>query len=211
MVYIQRMDPVIIGSAAASQVLKLVDWKGVFKSLIGDAAREGTKSLLSYLKPSDRERAARQSITLFAQEWYSELEDKTPLSSALPGYRDELKRLVEHAAQEIAGWINPEIKEVDLGPVERTWSGLKLDPLPEDFSWTLVAQNYGRAIRNYIKNNAELRAAFLAALQERATDAAERIAGLDAGFDLSGYSNPTLWTTLETISAHIKLVQIMPS
>jgi hypothetical protein len=45
-------------------------------------------------------------------------------------------------APDIAPWLQPEIKMVDLGPVERTWAGLCLHPLRESFDWTLVAQNY---------------------------------------------------------------------
>jgi hypothetical protein len=112
-VYIQRVEPVSLTiSVAASQILKLVDWKEVFNGLVGDATREGAKGFFRHLKPNDREQATRQAIALFVEEWLSELEDKTPLSRALPGYRDQLKRLVEYAAPEIVEWMAPETKEV---------------------------------------------------------------------------------------------------
>lgn len=49
-----------------------MNWKEVLKRLAGDAAREGAKSFLRYLKPGDREKAARQAIALFAHEWLEE-------------------------------------------------------------------------------------------------------------------------------------------
>jgi len=76
-------------SAAAGAVINLVDWKKVVKGLANDAVSK------------------------------RELEDKTPLASAVPGYHDQLRRLIESAAPDITGWLQPETKEVDLGPVER--------------------------------------------------------------------------------------------
>src|SRR5438874_158175 len=143
------MDPVSI-TAAATAILGLVDWKKVRQALATDAASKSVKGVFAYLKPDEREKAAKHAMRLFVEEFLSELEDKTPLTSALPGYRDQVKRLIEHAAPDITGWLQPETKEVDLGPVERMWSGLGLDPLPEDFDWTLVAKSYARDIRRLV-------------------------------------------------------------
>src|ERR1022692_4654449 len=55
-----------------------------------------------------------------------------------PGYDDQIKPLVESAAPDIAAWMQPETKDIDLAPVERMWNGLGLDPLPENFDWPLV-------------------------------------------------------------------------
>src|ERR1017187_7083730 len=64
------------------------------------------------------------------------------------------------------------------------WSGLNLDPLPEDFDWRLVEQNYARAIRQHIKKDAELRAQLAIALQEDSQSFDQRFA---PGLDLAGY------------------------
>ena len=183
------MDPLstIMISSAATRMLGLVEWEKVLHGLANDAARDQAKRLFGRLKPSEREKTARVAIALFLHEWDTELEDKCPLSSALTGYRDQVQRLIESAAPDIVEWLSPDTTEVDLGPVERMWSGLKLDPLPEGFSWKLVAQNYGRAIRKHIKNDPELRSALAVALQERSVAAAERMAGPDPGFNLAGY------------------------
>jgi len=178
------MEPV---SAAVGAVLALVDWKKVAKDLAQDAAKKGAKTLLGRFRPDEREQAAKHAIELFIREFLSELEDKTPLSSAIPGYYDQLKRLIEDAAPDIAGWLRPETKEVDLGPVERMWGGLGLDPLPEEFDWPLVARNYAREIRKYVKGDPALRAQLDTALAEQAAAALERIAGPAPGFDLAGY------------------------
>ena len=103
------------------------------------------------------------------------------------GYQDQLKRLIEHAAPDIAGWMQPETKDVDLAPVARMWSGLGLDPLPEGFDWNLVATNFARAIRKHVKSDPELRSQLAAALQEQQTEALERIAGPAVGFHLKEY------------------------
>src|ERR1017187_1646579 len=61
-------------------------------------------------------------------------------NGSLPGYDDQIKPLVESAAPDIAAWMQPETKDVDLAPVERMWNGLGLDPLPDNFDWPLVGQ-----------------------------------------------------------------------
>jgi predicted NACHT family NTPase len=187
-VYFSAMEPFTVAiSAAASQIIRMLDWKEIARKLQGDAASEGAKGLLNHLKQSDREKAARDAIAMFVHEWNAELEDKTPLSSSIPGYREQLKQLLLVAASEIAGWLSPETKDVDLGSVERVWSGLKVDPLPENFSWNLVAANYARAIRKYVRDHPDMRAILSAGLLERTAIASERIAGPDPGFNLAGY------------------------
>ena len=154
------------------------------------------KGLLERLTPDEREKSAKNAIQLFIEEFLIELEDKTPLSSSIPGYHDQLKRFIEHAAPEIAGWLQPETKEVDLGPVERMWGGLGPDPLPEDFDWALVAKSYARDIRKHVKSDPVLRAILETALHEQqieweqqSAESLARLAGPDPGFDLTGYRN----------------------
>jgi hypothetical protein len=187
--YDHSMDPVTI-----SAVIALVDWKKVFKGLAADAASKGAKSLLERFKPDDREKIAKRAIELFIEEFLTELEDKTPLSAAIPGYHDQLGRLIEQAAPDITACVQPETKDIDLGPVERMWSGLKLDALPEDFDWALLAKNYGRDIRKLVKSDPTLRERLNTALleeqtelQEKSADLLARMAGPDPGFDLTGY------------------------
>ena len=112
----------------------------------------------------------------------------------MPGYQDQLKRLIECAAPDIVGWLRPETKEVDLEPVRRMWEGLKLDPLPEDFDWRFIAAIYARDIRSLVKKDPELRAQLAIAQreqiigeQEKANRTLGRIAGPDPGFVLNGY------------------------
>jgi predicted NACHT family NTPase len=181
------MDPLTLGISAAAQILRLVDWHKVAESLATDGVRDGAKGLLKRLKPAGRDEAARQAITLFVEEFHRELEDKLPLTAALPAYDDQIKRLVESAAPDIAAWMQPETKDVDLAPVERMWGGLGLDSLPEDFDWPLVAQSFARAIRKHVKKDPKLRAMLDTALQEQIAESIDRLAGPSPGFDLPGY------------------------
>jgi hypothetical protein len=178
---------VSLGVAAASHSLRLLDWKRIGERLAGDSLRDGTKGLYHRLKPADQDSAARQAITMFVGEFYAELEDTTPLTAALPGYHDQLKELVEHAAPEIVGLLQPETKDVDLGPVECIWNGIALNPLPADFSWSLVAQNFARGIRRYVRNDQELRSRLAVALQEQMADSLDRLTGPTAGFEIEEY------------------------
>jgi hypothetical protein len=186
------MEPVSI-SIAVAKIVALIKWKEVLQGMAGDAAKSEAKSLVSRLKPDEREKNAKKTVELFLQEFLTELEDKTPLSGAIPGYYDQVKILVEHAAPDITAWVQPETKDVDLGPVLRMWDGLKLDPLPEDFDWSLVSKSFAREIRRYVKSDPalreELNTALLeqqAELQQKTADAVERMAGPDPGFDLTG-------------------------
>jgi predicted NACHT family NTPase len=187
------MEPL---SLSAAGVLALVDWKHVLRGLAADAAEKGAKNLLSRLKLDDREKTAKQVLACFVQEFIVELEDKSPLSYALPGYQKQLRRLIEYAAPDLTAWFEPQTKEVDLEPVRRMWEGLGLDPLPEHFDWTFVAANYARDIRSLIKKDPELRARLALVQgeqiihgQEQANKALDRIAGPDPGFNLNGYRN----------------------
>lgn len=184
----------LLTSAAVSSVIALIDWKGVLRNLARDAAGKGAKALLARLKPDERERVAKQSVTFFVHEFLAELEDKTPLSEAIPGYQDQLKILIERAAPDIAALIQPESKDVDLKPIEGLWTGLGLDPLPEGFDWRLVSANYARDVRTLIKRDPELRAQLATAQREQiiaahieSNQTLARIAGPDPGFDLRGY------------------------
>jgi hypothetical protein len=164
------MEPVTI---ASSTLIATIDWKKIFKGLATDAASKGAKRLLDRFKPDEREKAAKEAIRLFAEEFLTELEDKTPLSAAVPGYHDQLRRLIERADPDIIGWLQPETKDVDLAPVERMWNGPNFDPLPENFDWTLVAKSYARDIRKLIKTDPTLRHQLNTALLEQQKAIAE--------------------------------------
>ena len=167
--------------------------KAAIQSLAKDAAAAGKQSLIRWLKPTAREKAAKKAIEIFSDEWSAEME-ATAFEMAYEGYRDQFQKLIETTAAEIAEWMAPDTRTVDLTLIESVWSTLHLDPLPEEFSWARVAQTYARAINKYFKSDPELRAEFDIALQERTAEATERaaaaterIAGLDPGFDLDAY------------------------
>ena len=194
-IYDYFVDPVSF-SVVVSAVLASVDWKQLSKGLVTDATSKGAKALLGRLGLDERKKAARKAVELFVYEFLTELEDKVPLTSSLPGYQDQLKRLVEDAAHDIILWLDPGSNDVDLGPVQRMWGGLGLDPLPEGFDWTLVSKGYGRAIRKYLKNDPAMRGMLDTALleqqtelQRQSTESLARIAGPAVGFDLPGYRN----------------------
>ena len=152
------MEPSTISIAmAAHSILKMVDWHKAWESLVGDGTRAGKEYLLRQILPNDRQKTVKKSVELFVEEFLHELEDKTPLTSAIAGYQDQIKKLIEHATPDIFEWMRPETKNVDLGPVKRIWDGLDLDPLPEGFDWQLVAQNYARAVRKHVKEDSKLR------------------------------------------------------
>lgn len=186
------MDPATV--SVVSVILSSIDWKAFGKAVATDAASKGGKALLAHIGGADREKAAKKAIELFVTEFLTELEDKTPLSSSLPGYQDELKRLIECAAPDIIVWMQPDTAEVDLSPVHRMWDGLGLATLPEGFDWALVAKNYGRAIRLYVKGDSALRGMLDTALRERQLHLQEqsveilaRIAPDQVDFDPAGY------------------------
>jgi len=178
------MDPLSPWIAAIVASIKV---KEAIQSHSEDVHRLGNRSVVFMLAPESREMVAIKAIELFAEEWDKELVDKCDFTAALGSYRDQLKVLIEAAATEIAEWMDPEWNEADLGKVSDTWVELKLVPLPSDFNWTLVAQNYSRAIRRYMKTDPEMRAILNLALQERQVAALARIAAPDPGFDLTGY------------------------
>ena len=164
------------------------------KSLAKETTGTGFKSLIHRLQPTDREKAAKQAVRNFAEAWYQELEATVALSVALPGYNDQLQDLLAAAAPEISEWMDPDIKEIDLGPVERIWYGVKKSELPPDFDWSLVARNYARAIKKQLRDDPALRGAYDTALRERGVEATERtaaaverLAGPLRKFDLEAY------------------------
>jgi hypothetical protein len=173
------MEPVtlatVLGSAKVAKAIHdfaADEAKGLSKEASGGI----TKSLLRRMKPDARAKAAKQALVLFAEEWHKELTDKNLFDAAVPGYLSQLQTLIENATDEIAEWMSPETKQVDLHILKLTWNELNLDPLPDGFDWDLVGQNYGRAIRTYIKNDPELRSAYDTEIHERTLEAAERTA-----------------------------------
>jgi hypothetical protein len=164
------------------------------KDALSAGKDQGKKALIGSLTPSALEKAAKSALELFAIEWDKELEATGILATAEDGYRDQLGKLLEVAAAEIAEPLSPETRTVDLSTIESFWSSLGNDPLPEDFSWSRVAQNYARAINLFIKRDPEMRAQYDTALAERTADAARSIqtatelfAGIDPGFNVAAY------------------------
>lgn len=158
-------------------VLSLIPWKQIAEKVAIELGKEGARSLLKHLTPTDREAAVRKSLELFGDEFARELADTSPLTAAIPGYRAQLKPLVESAAPFLTSQLQPEIRNVDLGPVKRQWTG---SPLPEDFSWERLTLNFERALKKLVKTDATLR-------DQLALAVAERAAGPAPGFDLAGY------------------------
>ncbi|MCU1226627.1 MAG: putative signal transduction protein with Nacht domain [Edaphobacter sp.] len=200
-------------SAAAHHVLSQVDWTKTGSDYAKKGAETSGKALWNRLKPSEKDKAAKLAVGLFIEQFLSELEDKTPLASALPGYQDHLKKLTESAFYEISHWMQPEVEEVDLEPVRRLWGSLGLDELPQGFDWDLVAKNFARSVRKSIKADNGLREGLMVALQEqiaessaKSAQAVERMAGPLVGFDLVGYRNFLLNT-----SAGLQLALLHPS
>lgn len=132
------MGPITVAAA----VLSPIDWGSLSKKFAEDSISSGLKSerdsLLRRFQPTERENAAREAVRLFTHEFLQELDDKKLLSAAREGYQD-VKRFLEAAAPDIAAWLEPEVKAVDLASVEIMWSGMGLHPLPERFDWPLVA------------------------------------------------------------------------
>jgi hypothetical protein len=163
------------------------------------------KAILGRFEHDERERATKDLLGLFVDAFVDELKDKTPLTSAIPGYCGQLKRLIEHAAPDIAAWLQPETTGVDLGPVQRLWGDLGLDPLPEGFEWSFVAGKYARGIRAYVREHAGLRDRLntvvlevQAEAQKRAAESLSRIAGPEPGFDEAGYRD-YIWRKCEVL------------
>ena len=167
------MDPLI-----AASVEKLL------QSIATEAVKSRFKGFFKHLEPDASEKAARQAIKMFAEQFLLELHYKLDLTGSLEGYQDQLTRFVKEAGPFIADWMKSETREVDLGPIERMWIG---DPLPNDFDWTLVAKNYARAIRNFVKNDPALGQALSVALQQEQADSLARLLPLDPGFELAKY------------------------
>ncbi len=182
-----NMEPVSI-SAAAIALAGKIKWKALLEKCAGDAATDVAKAgkarFLRFLQPGESEKIAKRAVLLFSEEFLKELEDKSPLSSALPAYQDQLKQFLEIAGPEIVGYFQPDVKTVDLTSVSAMWLDLKLDPLPEDFDWQPIALGYARAIRQHIRKDPALRDQLAIALQEDSHDFEQRF---DPGFDLSGY------------------------
>jgi predicted NACHT family NTPase len=179
------MDPVTLGviSVAAKHIFDSIKWDKIDERVETDAASGIAKILIRRLQPDDRKRASREAIALFIEEFHRELEAKLDLSANFDG---QISRLVESAALDIAAWMRPDTKDVDLAPVERMWKYLGLDPLP-DFDWHLVAQNYARAIQAYVRKDPQLRAELHTALLEEIAEAVGGLRGPAPGFDLTGY------------------------
>jgi hypothetical protein len=98
----------------ASAVLALVDWKKVLKNVATEAADKGGKNLLSRLKLDEQEKSSRHMVELFVEQFVKELEDKSILSLSVERYREQLKQFLESAAPDIAAYLQPDTKEIDL-------------------------------------------------------------------------------------------------
>ncbi|WP_260739728.1 NACHT domain-containing protein [Tunturiibacter lichenicola] len=173
------MEPLALILTSAKVVKAIHDFAfDETKALSKSAAQHGVQNIIQRLKPSDREKAIKSAIKHFAEAWYSELEDTVTLTAALPGYQDQLANLIEAAPIEIGEWMDPEVGDIDLGPIERIWRGVK-DPeveLPKDFDWKQVALKYKRSLKRQFRDDPALRGIYETVLQERSLEVLERAA-----------------------------------
>jgi hypothetical protein len=191
------VEPLAIGfslTAAAQKLLQSMDWEKVACGYAKTATTAIGKALWTRLTGTDQDRVRKVAVGLFVEHFTTELEDKVVLSSAVAGFRDQLKHLVEFAWPELSECVQPEASEMDLDRFARLWGELGLDPLPSDFDWQLVSKNFARSIRKILKENPLFSNQLSIALQEtiaeqtqRMAEAGERIAGPAPGFDVAGY------------------------
>ena len=82
--------------AAVTAIVGLIDWKALLKKCANDSAagvaKAGGAGFLRLLQPDEGEKAVKQAVLLFTEEFLKELEDKLDLSAALEGYQDQLRR-----------------------------------------------------------------------------------------------------------------------
>jgi hypothetical protein len=71
------------------------------RELTRDAGDASKRALICWLKPTVRERAAKEAIRIFCAKWNVEMEP-TAFRAAYEGYRNQLHKLVEVTATEIA-------------------------------------------------------------------------------------------------------------
>ena len=184
------MEPI---SVLLSAALSFVKWDKVAESLATAGATKGAKALLAYLQPTEPEQYAKQTSELFLKEFLTELEDKSPLTLALPGYRDQLKTFIEFVAPDLAAFLRPDTIKVDLRSLEDKWRWLELDALPEDFDWELVAGTFSLKLCAYMRRDPNLQAQLRIALQQELIELTKiEISILSAiklapGFDLEKY------------------------
>ena len=160
----------------------------VVPTLVASVLKSGGNALLNRWQLKDQDRITRRAIELFIDEFQKELQDKVALSAAIEGYEPPFAAFLEAAGFFIVGCLTSSTQKVDIGPIKRMWPN-DGPALPGDFDWEMLAKNYDRRIRQFVRDEPELRSALTFALQDQITKATTRLAPLDPGFDLDGYRN----------------------
>jgi predicted NACHT family NTPase len=174
----------------------------VFKPILEDLAKESAKDyakdffkdclkkVIRLPEKDVQKEAYGKALKEFLQLVQQELEDADYQEAQIRQYTQPLKRFVEQAdvAAALGQAFEIDSHGLNTHTLVKTWKGLDLPYLPEEFDWERVSKRYLKKVRAIVRESDELRSIFEAEAQGAIAENMQELVGIAPEFNLGRYA-----------------------
>lgn len=190
----------------------MVDWLVVwgvaqaagfaFKPILADLAKETAKDyakdffkdclkkVIRLPEPDAQKEAYGKALKELLQLVQQELEDADYQDAQIKQYTQPLRKFIEQ--EEVAAILGQAFEEscrgLDIQTLAKTWRGLELPYLPEEFNWERLSKRYLRKVKAIVHESEKLRPIFEAQSQATVAEGMQELVGIAPVFDLGRYA-----------------------
>lgn len=174
----------------------------VFKPILEDLAKESAKDyakdffkdclkkVIRLPEKDAQKEAYGKALKEFLQLVQQELEDADYQDVQIKQYTQPLRKFIaqEAVAAALGSAFEENCRGLDTQALAKTWQGLNLPHLPEDFNWERVSKRYLRKVRAIVQESEQLRPIFAAQSQADVAEGVQELVGIAPAFDLDRYA-----------------------
>ncbi|MFN5515303.1 MAG: NACHT domain-containing protein [Cyanobacteriota bacterium] len=173
-------------------------FKPILEDLAKDAAKDYAKDFFKdclkkviHLPEKDEQKEAYgKALKEFLQFFQQELDDCDFQDVQIRQYIQPLKKFIKkpEIAAILGGAFEADCAALDTQFLAKTWQGMNLPFLPDEFSWERVAKRYLKKVKAIIQESDKLRPIFGAQTQSQMAENLQEVAGIAPDFDLGRYA-----------------------
>ncbi|MEQ9486829.1 HEAT repeat domain-containing protein [Coleofasciculus sp. F4-SAH-05] len=181
--------------------------KGTLEDYTKDFFKDRIKALPERFNKEPLVKAMGKALKEFLQLVQEELETWGLSQEELKPYQGELKTFIHNKAvkEELSQAFAEGCRSLDGYTLAQTWETLQLQPLPPEFDWQAITQQYLRRVKAICRESDELRMILDSQNLEAIRDNTDAIAGIIPDFDLRQYRE-----SLQEFYGYLKLETLDP-
>ncbi|EDX74012.1 NACHT domain family [Coleofasciculus chthonoplastes PCC 7420] len=181
--------------------------KGTLEDYTKDFFKDRIKALPERFNKEPLVKAVGKALKEFLQLVQEELETWGLSQEELKPYQGALKTFIHNKAvkQELSQAFAEGCRSLDGYTLAQTWETLQLQPLPAEFDWQAITQQYLRRVKAICRESDELRMILDSQNLEAIRDNTDAIAGIIPDFNLRQYRE-----SLKEFYGYLKLETLDP-